>query len=53
MGEKRCFSCVNQQEEITKSLMTIETTSKTGNNQNWVGKCEKGVSKPIKSLVFL
>ena len=32
--------------------MTVKTITETGKNQNWVEKCRKKVSKPIKPLAF-
>ena len=53
MAGKRYLSWVDDQYEITISLKTMKTTTKTGENQNSVEKCEKKISKPIKPLTFL
>ena len=50
MAGKRCLSCIDNQQEITISLKTMKTTTKTGENQNSVEKCEKKISKPFKPL---
>ena len=49
MGQKGCFSSIDNQLDITISFMTLKTT---GENQNSVEKYEKKKSKPFKPLVF-
>ena len=40
-------SCIKNQQDITVSLITMKTTTKTGKTQNSVEKCEKKFSKPL------
>ena len=38
---------------ITISPKIMKTTTKTGENQNSIEKCEKNILKPFKPLVLL
>ena len=41
MGVHLCLSCIGNQQDITISLMTIKTTTKTGKNQKFNRKVQE------------
>ena len=52
MAEQGCISCRDYQEDITKNLMTMKTTTNTSKNQNFSRKVREDKVEAIRTISF-